>query len=135
MTSTVAGMQIECSDEHSANAPLSIRFNLESDSKVNEESDVHIMKQPSPRISTDAGIQIDWNDRQPTNAYPQISFNLEPDSNVSESDWQPAKDAVPRFSIVASNVRSDSNPKYRRIDTQLKSVRRKSVTIRCSFSG
>jgi hypothetical protein len=68
MVSTVAGMQIDCNDEQLLNASRSIRFNLESDSKVIEESDVQLEKQPKLMSSTVRGIQIDFNDEQPWNA-------------------------------------------------------------------
>jgi hypothetical protein len=135
MTSTVAGMQVDCNEKQALNAHRLIWVNFEPDWKVNKESDRHIRKLPSPITSTAAGMQIDWNDGQKANAYAPISFNLEPDSNVNESDLQREKDAVPRISIVACNTRSAANPKYRRIETQSKSIRQRSVTIRCSFSG
>jgi hypothetical protein len=40
------------------NAYFSIRDNLDPDSNVTEESDLHSEKHPSPKISTDEGIMI-----------------------------------------------------------------------------
>jgi hypothetical protein len=64
MTSTVAGIRIDCNDEQPLNVHLSICANFEPDWKPNEESDVHRLKQFSPMTSTVAGIQIDCNDEQ-----------------------------------------------------------------------
>jgi hypothetical protein len=52
-------MQIDFSDEHSANADSSIRVSLELDSKVNTKSEVQEEKHILPRISTQEGIHID----------------------------------------------------------------------------
>jgi hypothetical protein len=50
------------------NAHFSIRDNLDSDSNVTEESDLHSEKQHSPKTSTDVGRmistkQVFWNAR------------------------------------------------------------------------
>jgi hypothetical protein len=61
---TDAGRQIDCNDEQSENEFVSIRVRFDSDSNVNDESDVHDEKELSPTNSTDAGRQIDFNDEQ-----------------------------------------------------------------------
>jgi hypothetical protein len=57
MTSTDAGMTISTKPVR-LNAPTSIRENLDPDSNVPEESDLHTEKHYSPKTSTDAGIII-----------------------------------------------------------------------------
>jgi hypothetical protein len=73
------------------NAKLLIRDNLDPDSNVTEESDLHPEKQFSPNTPTDAGITISSRPIS-LNANPQIRDNLEPDSNVTEErNRQPSK--------------------------------------------
>jgi hypothetical protein len=57
---------------------------FDPDSKVNDESDLHPLKHPSPRNSTDAGRQIDFNDEQPESALASIRVSVDPDSNCNE---------------------------------------------------
>jgi hypothetical protein len=56
---TEEGREMECNDEQSESALLSIRSNFEFDSNVNDTSEVQVEKQSSPTISIDAGRQID----------------------------------------------------------------------------
>jgi hypothetical protein len=83
---TDGGIVIDCNLEQPENAPHSIRFNLDPDSKVNDESMDKSLKQYSPRISTEAGMQTARN-LEHRNAPLSIRVNLDPDSNVNdESD-------------------------------------------------
>jgi hypothetical protein len=61
-----AGMQIDESDEQSANVDGSIRESLEPDSNVTCESALHPRKHLSPRTATDDGMQIDRSDEHLT---------------------------------------------------------------------
>jgi hypothetical protein len=66
---------------------FSIRDNLDPDSKVTEESDLHSEKHPLPKFSTDEGRMISTNTVS-MNAQPSIRDNRDPDSNVTDqSDW------------------------------------------------
>jgi hypothetical protein len=67
----------------SLNANISIRDNLDPDSNVTEESDLHLLKHLSYKISTDEGRMIS-NKPVPLNANISIRDNLDPDSNVTE---------------------------------------------------
>jgi hypothetical protein len=59
-----AGRRIDSNDEQSEKVRASIRFSFESDSQVNDDSDVQPENEPSPRNTTDAGRQIDFSDEQ-----------------------------------------------------------------------
>jgi hypothetical protein len=67
----------------SANTPSSIRNNLDPDSNLIEESDLHQEKQNPPKNSTDAGRMISTKP-VPLNAESSIRDNLDLDSNVTE---------------------------------------------------
>jgi hypothetical protein len=67
----------------SVNACVSIRDNLDPDSKITEVSDTHRIKQPSPKISTDEGITISINPLL-SNAHLSIRDNLDPDSKITD---------------------------------------------------
>jgi hypothetical protein len=69
---TEEGKQINFSDEHLENARVPIRSSREFDSNVSVESDLHSLKQDSPRIVTDEGIQTDLSDEHLENALASI---------------------------------------------------------------
>jgi hypothetical protein len=80
------GTKSECRFPHPENAIL---FNPDSDSNVNDESDMQREKQLSPIISNEAGRQIDWMDEQLENAHVPVVISFEFDSNINdESDMQ-----------------------------------------------
>jgi hypothetical protein len=82
------GIRIDCKDEHSENAYLAICVNFDPDSNASEESELHGLKQWTPRDSTEAGRQIDSNFEQSENAHPSIRASFDPDPNEnSESDF------------------------------------------------
>jgi hypothetical protein len=78
------GRQSDFNDEQPESASASIRVSFDSDSKVNDERDLHEEKDLSPTNSTDAGRQIDFNDEQAWNANFSIRISFEPDSNINE---------------------------------------------------
>jgi hypothetical protein len=59
---TEEGMQIDRSNEHLANAFLSIHNSLDPRSKVTLESDLEAQKQYWPSVVRHEGMQIDEND-------------------------------------------------------------------------
>jgi hypothetical protein len=65
------------------NACFSIRDNIDPDSNVTEESDLHQQKHPSPKTSTDEGRMISTKP-VPRNASFSIRDSIDPDSNVTE---------------------------------------------------
>jgi hypothetical protein len=67
----------------SENAYTSIPDNLDLDSNITEESDLHEKKEPSLKISTDTGRIISTKP-VPLNADFSIRDNLDPDSNLAE---------------------------------------------------
>jgi hypothetical protein len=89
ITSTDAGIRIDCNDKQPENALASIRVNCEGDSNANLESDSQPEKQSGPIVSTVAGIQPECNDEHPENALGPICCNLQHDSKITEeSDLQ-----------------------------------------------
>jgi hypothetical protein len=78
---TLAGMQIETSDEQPQNAASPITVSLEPDSNINSDREEQSRKLESPRISTLAGMQIDLSDEQLKKPRSSIRDNLEPASN------------------------------------------------------
>jgi hypothetical protein len=93
---TLRGITIDSSDD-SENALDSIRVNLESDSNVIDESDLHFEKHDEQRSSTFRGRTIDSSDDF-ENALDSIRVNLESDSNViDERDLQHEKHDEPRI--------------------------------------
>jgi hypothetical protein len=83
---------------------LSIRDNLEPDSNVIEESDLHKEKHSSPNNSTDAGTMISIKPVS-LNAHLSIRDNLELDSNViEESDLHKEKHSSPNNSTDAGTM-------------------------------
>jgi hypothetical protein len=83
-TSTDEGIQMDCNDLHPENAPLLIRFNLDPDSKVTDESREHSSKHSLQITSTDEGIQIDCSFLHHANARIPSRVNLEHDSKVTD---------------------------------------------------
>jgi hypothetical protein len=83
MISTDEGIQIDESNKQAANADLSIRESLESDSNLTFERLRHRMKHDSQMMSTDEGIQIDESEEQSSNADFSIRESLESDSKVT----------------------------------------------------
>jgi hypothetical protein len=70
------------------NAFFPIRDNLDADSNVTEESDLHPEKHLTPKTSTDEGRMI-LTKPVPRNTSVSIRSNFDPDSNVTEeSDRQ-----------------------------------------------
>jgi hypothetical protein len=67
----------------SRNASASIRDNLDPDSNVTEESDLHSEKQSAPKFSTDEEIIISTKPVS-RNASCSIRENIDPDSNLTE---------------------------------------------------
>jgi hypothetical protein len=53
------GTQMDVSDKHRANTPLSITDSFETPSNVTCESPVHWEKHDAPMTSTEEGMQID----------------------------------------------------------------------------
>jgi hypothetical protein len=80
---TVAGIQIDESDEQLENACRSIRESLEPDSNVTLERARHSWKHFSQTTSTDDGMQIDETDEHSENACFSIRASLELASNVT----------------------------------------------------
>jgi hypothetical protein len=74
----VAGIVIDSNDVQSEKAFSEIRVSWDPESNVNEESDLHVRKQPSGIIVTDAGRQKDRNREQNESAVCPTS---------SSSDW------------------------------------------------
>jgi hypothetical protein len=66
------------------NARFSIRDNLESNSNLTEESDLHFEKQLSPRTSTESGMVINLT-RAFSNAFDSIFSNLDRFSLIIDS--------------------------------------------------
>jgi hypothetical protein len=93
--SSAAGIQIDFKDQHPQNALAPIRRNSDPESKLNEETDLHLKKHFPHRISTEDGIQTDVNNEHDKNAATPIRFNLEPDSKCNEErEKQPLKQLV-----------------------------------------
>jgi hypothetical protein len=68
-----------------ANAPFSIRDNLDPDSNVTEENDRQSVKHISPNIFTDEGRIISTKPVPPNVSF-SFGDNLDPDSNLTEEN-------------------------------------------------
>jgi hypothetical protein len=64
MTSTEAGTQMNCNVRQPENISFSSRASFELGSNVNNESESHLEKHCSERISTDEGMQMDRNGKE-----------------------------------------------------------------------
>jgi hypothetical protein len=78
---------------------IQFRDNLDPDSNLAEESDLHSQKYPTPKVSDDARSTISTKSVA-RNVPASIPENVEPDSNVTqESDLQSEKHSSPKTSI------------------------------------
>jgi hypothetical protein len=75
-------MQIDESEEQSANADSPRCESFEPDSNVTAERERHLKKHFSPSRSTEEGMQIDERDEHSENARLPMLQSSEPDSNV-----------------------------------------------------
>jgi hypothetical protein len=81
-----------------------VRDNLDPDSNITEESDLHRLEQFQPKTSTDAGRTISTKPVS-LNAHPSIRDNLDSDSNVTEkSDLQSEKQSSRKTSTNAGII-------------------------------
>jgi hypothetical protein len=96
--------------------------NLEPNSNVMDESEIHIVKHWRSSFSTDGGIEMVKSDRQFSNALRSTDSNLDPGSNITfKISERSAKQPLPQCSIFFGIHTICDEPKYRMIRIPSKS--------------
>jgi hypothetical protein len=129
--STEEGMHIDESDEHFRNERAAMRESLEPVSNVTVDRDPHSEKHSSPSISTDEGMQIDESNEASKKPKSPIRDSRQPVAKTtSETVSQQAKQPLSNSAMVAGIGTVASVPKKNLIETQSKSRRKLSTTLK-----
>jgi hypothetical protein len=128
---TEAGMQIDESDEQRENAAHARDASFEPDSNVIADSPGHAMKQEEPIVSTEEGMQIDESEEQPRNASASMHDTWQTGSKTTlETAVHCQKHPPPTFLMAFPIVISARGPKYVRMASPAKSIRKSSHSLK-----